>query len=207
MLKYVLADKDGNTAELHDNGLLVAVEQTPPMIPQRTKLFAQDFTDDGLVTGSNDLGVNGSATAVRYWIPASPTSDRYIGRLSILIGYGAAARPWEFADSGVILTNGVQFAYEDTEGDEVIIGSPQSNQALLRAGLAAGIIPTAWELRSLGATNDYGFIMAVDFSRIMSPYGVKLDAGTKQKLTITIQDDCTDADTFNARAFGFDRFP
>ena len=41
----------------------------------------------------------------------------------------------------------------------------------------------------------------------MPPYGVKLDKGSSQKLAFTIKDNVgTAADTFNAIAYGFDRF-
>jgi hypothetical protein len=39
------------------------------------------------------------------------------------------------------------------------------------------------------------------------PYGVKLDAGTTQKLTLRVRDNAgTAADIFTAIAYGFERF-
>jgi len=42
---------------------------------------------------------------------------------------------------------------------------------------------------------------------MMPPYGVKLDAGTTQRLVFAIRDDITaETDAFNAICYGFDRF-
>jgi hypothetical protein len=207
-IKSQIEDGDGRgtKAKVIDCGLLVSHTNSPPMLPQCCEIFTQYFTDDGTVTGSNDLGVNGSATAVDYWIPASQTRDRYISKIAFLIGYGSAAYLWEFADANVALTNGVKIWYRNTYSNFVTIDTPKSNSDFLRLGLTDGSVPTAWELRNLGATNDYGIMVSMDFTKIMYPYGIKLDAGTAQKFYITIQDDCTDADDFNCKAFGFERF-
>jgi len=196
----------GTKAQVIDCGLLVSHTNSPPMLPQCCEIFSQYFTDDGTATGSNDLGVNGAAAAIDYWIPASQTRDRYISKITFLVGYGASAKLWDFADAGAALTNGVKLWYRNTYSNFVVIDSPKSNSDFLRLGLTDGSVPTGWELRHLGATNDYGYMMSIDFSKIMYPYGIKLDAGTAQRFYITIQDDCTDADDFNCKAFGFERF-
>jgi hypothetical protein len=162
---------------------------------------------DGTSTGSNDLGVDGSVTAVEFWIPADEDDDRYITNLSFILGYGSAAYLWEFADANVALTNGIKISYISTDGSEIEIYSLKANYDFFRfASILSGYIGTAWELRNLGATNDYGIIANINLGSIMPPFGVKLDRETKQKLLITIQDNCTDADTFICRALGFDRF-
>lgn len=208
MIKSQITDGGGrgSSAKVEDNALLVSVFGCPPLIPQKNRLFGQMFTDDGTTTGSNDLGVDGSTTSIDYYIPCHDENDRYITRLSIICGYGASAPLYDFVDSGDPLTNGIRIAYNDTYGNSITIGNPKNNYSFLRLGLADGIIPTGWELRNLGAVNDYGFIVGVDLLSLLPPYGIKIDRATHQRMTITIRDDCTDADIFNCRAFGFERF-
>jgi len=169
-------------------------------------VWGQKFTVNGEPTGSSDLGIDGSVTPVDYYIPADTDNDIYITKLSFVMGYGATTYLWKFADSAGALTNGVNIHYTDTYGNDVVIGNPKANYDFLRLSLSDGIVPTAWELRHLGATNDYGMLCAVDLTKYMPPYGIKLDRGTTQRMTITIRDDCRDADDFNCRAFGFVRF-
>ena len=57
------------------------------------------------------------------------------------------------------------------------------------------------------ANNDFGYFITIDLESFMPPYGVKLDLGSSQKLAFTIRDNVgLAADTFNAIAYGFDRF-
>jgi hypothetical protein len=123
-----------------------------------------------------------------------------------LLGYGAAAQGWEFADANTALTNGVRLFYVDNKGAEIEIGNYKNNTDFMRASLRDGISIDNWEARGFGTVGDYGFLISIDLTQLMPPYGVKLDRGTQQKMTITIRDDCTDADTFNCKAFGFERF-
>jgi hypothetical protein len=209
MLKTVIKDGKGSGREtlvLEDNELLVSHSPSPPILPQKHKIFAQYLTDDGLSTGSNDLGVDGSTTAVEYWIPASETEDRYITHLSFLMGYGASGYLWQFCD-GAALTNGVQVKYTDGNNVETEIANIKTNAGLLRASIMEGHIPTAWELRHLGATNDYGILASIHVGGIVIPNGIQLQKGSQQKLSIIIRDNVgAVADDFNCHAMGFERF-
>ena len=64
---------------------------------------------------------------------------------------------------------------------------------------------TNWETRGFAAAGDYGYFVNINIVDMMPPYGIKLDKGTKQKMSILIRDDCSDADLFNCQAFGFER--
>uniref|UniRef100_A0A6M3II66 Uncharacterized protein n=1 Tax=viral metagenome TaxID=1070528 RepID=A0A6M3II66_9ZZZZ len=65
---------------------------------------------------------------------------------------------------------------------------------------------TGWESRGFAVAADYGYFVNISIIEIMPPYGLKLGMGSVQRMTITIRDDCSDADLFNCNAFGFDRF-
>jgi hypothetical protein len=191
---------------LEENELLTNRFPSPPLLPQKTKIFAQFFTDDGTDSGSEDMGISGVAASVDFYIPAKEKEDLYISKIDFLLGYGSSAYLFNFVDSGNPLTNGVRIFYTNSKNENSEIENLKTNYDFLRFALNDGIIPTAWELRNLGAIADYGYICSVDLTKSMYPYGVKLDRGTKQRMTITIRDDCTDADLFNCKAFGFERF-
>ena len=58
----------------------------------------------------------------------------------------------------------------------------------------------------VNANNDYGYFINIPLSSYVPPFGIKLDKGTTQKMIFRIRDDATNADTFNAIGFGFERF-
>ena len=205
MIRILLFGGAGGPAKVSDDGCLsVADCGAPPLTKQKVRIFSQMLTVDGTKTGSNDLGVDGSVTPVEYYVPADPDADRYITRITFLMGYGASAEMYEFADSGAALTNGVKVSYFDSQGDEITIMTPKANVSFMRAS-GIPVTNTNWETRGFAAAGDFGFFVNIDLAQIMPRYGIKLDRGTKQRLSLLIQDDCRDADLFNCNAFGFER--
>jgi len=204
MWKFFLANKDGKPVSVtDDNCLSVSDCGAPPFGKQKTIIFNQFFTDDGLTTGSNDLGIDGSVTPVEFEILANNDADRYITRISFVLGYASSGNMYEFADD-TALANGVKVSYFDSFGDEVIIMNPKANLSFMRAsGIEVSILD--WQTRNFAASGDYGYWVNIDLAKIMPPYGIKLDIGTKQRACITIRDDCTKAILFNCFGFGFER--
>ena len=205
MWKFFQADKSGIPAEFEDGKQIISLCTFPPLHPQKTKIFSQPFTTNGLANGTSGLGVNGSVTPVEYYIGADPSNDRYITRISFIFGYGSSAEAYEFADRGTALTNGVKVSYTDSYNDEVTIMNPKANYSFMRSS-GDYISRTSWEARGFAATGDYGYFVNIFLADIRPQLGVKLDAGTTQRMSITIRDDCTSADLFNCQAFGFERF-
>lgn len=192
------------TAKVTENkALLVSVLPYPALGEQKSRVFRQYFTSTGLSTGSNDMGVDGSSTPANFFIPASATDDRYIANLSFIVGYGTTGEPHEFAD-GTVLTNGVRLYYVSDQGEIDVHDGIKSNQDLLRMSLAP--VTSTWEVRHVNATNDYGYFVSMDLTKVQPPYGLKLDAGSNQRLYLTVRDNATNADSFNCIAYGFDRF-
>lgn len=202
MIKSIITDPRNKQQVLtQNNSLLIQDIGYPALGSSKIKIF-QSYLETS--AGSNDMGVDGSSTNQKFYISADENADTYITLISFLVGYGTTALPFEFADSAAALTNGFRLYYH-TEKEEVDIGEAiKSNADLMRYGIG-GILPTAWELRGIGALNDYGYLVNIDMSRIM-PNGIKLDRGTKQELAFLVRDDASDADTFNAQCFGFQRF-
>lgn len=50
------------------------------------------------------------------------------------------------------------------------------------------------------------FKISMNLMKMGLPFGIKLDRGTNERLTIRIRDDATAAVTFNCIAYGFERF-
>ncbi len=194
-----------NKVAVHEDGALGVISHPePPFLPQKTEPFIQLFTDDGTSDGSSDMAIDGSVTNVKFYIPSHPDHDRYITELNILVAYAAAGAPFKWAD-GVALTNGSTLTYTGVTGTRTLHSGITSNQDLMRVN-KNGVSP-AWEVRHTNANNDYGFFTSISLSDMMPPFGIKLDAGTNQKLTLTVRDNTgLDADTFNILAIGFDRF-
>jgi len=207
MLNAHIIDGDGTKSPVfvRDNALIVSQFTCPPLLPQKNNIFSQKFTTDGTATGTSEMGVDGSVTPVEYYIPADGDNDRYITRISFVIGYGSSAEGFEFADSNSALTNGVKISYTNTYQEEITIANPKGNYSFMRMS-GAHISPEAWEARGFAGAGDYGYFINMYLNNVMPPYGVKLDRGTIQRMSVLIRDDCTDADLFNCQAFGFDRF-
>ena len=205
-LKSLLVDAITKVAAevTNDCELSVIGASYPPLSPQKVSPFRQYLTDDGLVGGTNDMGVDGSTNNVDYYIAAAEQDDRYITTLNFIIGYGATGRPYQWAN-GTALTNGCRLFYSSTRGETDIHEGIKSNQDFFR--LSFSLIPTAWEVRHVDAANDYGYFITLDLTKLGLPFGIKLDRGTQQRLTVRIQDNAgADADSFNCIAYGFDRF-
>ncbi len=205
---FPVTNKDSATsisgAITKDNEQLVIASSYPALLPQKVRPFRQYFTIDGLSTGSNDMGIDGSVTNTEFYIPAHDADDRYITALNFIVGYGTSGQPYEWGD-GTALTNGIKISYTNNTGSYTIHEGIKTNQDMFR--LSFSPVPTAWELRGINANNDYGYFISMDITKMGLPFGIKLDRETTQKLTITIRDNVgAAADSFDCIAYGFDRF-
>jgi hypothetical protein len=176
------------------------------MVQQKNKVFRQYFTDDGTADGTSSMLVDGSATNVDYYIPAHTENDRYITAVSFLISDAGA----ELDEFGGItaLTNGCVFEYSRTGEIVTIHGTLKSNFDFIR--LCMGFPSFGDDTSAFLGKNVVGaseaYIPVFNFLTIMPPYGLKLDAGTSQRLTLRVRDNCSTIDGFDAIAYGFERF-
>jgi len=205
MAKVEITGDDGKQALVtKDQELCVIPAPYPPLVLQRVHPFRQYLTLDGTATGSNDMGIDGSVTNVDFYIPAHESEDRYITTLNFIVAYGGSGAPYQWAN-GAALTNGCRLFYDSMRGERNIHEGIKSNQDFFR--LFFSIIPTSWEVRSVGANQDYGYFITLDLTKLGLPFGIKLDRGSNQRLTMRIQDNAgTGADIFDCIAYGFDRF-
>ena len=209
MAKVEITNGDGKQAHVtNDQALLVTQTGIPPVGLAFSVLpFVAPFTDDGTTAGSPDLNVNGAGTPVEFWVPADPESDIYITGLSFAIGYGTSAQPYQFAD-GAALTNGLRLFYDSLYGDSDIFAAIKDNLGALTPGISiSGFVPGDWEIRGVGALNDYGYVVGFEMAKLV-PGGIKLAAGTNQRLVFAVQDNISAAvDNLTVTAFGYKRLP
>jgi len=187
-----------------DNELCTIVTPYPPLIEQKVKPFRQYLTVDGESDGSNDMGVDGSVTNADYYVPADAENDRYITTLNFIVAYATSGAPYQWAD-GAALANGSRLFYTSMRGEQDIHEGIKSNQDMFR--LSFSTIPSSWEVRHVNANNDYGYFITMDLTKLGLPFGIKLDAGSNQRLIMRIRDNAgASADSFNCIGYGFERF-
>lgn len=209
MIKTALADiRDGNTALLEDGAQIVIARPWAPLEEQKTQPFNQLLTDDGLVTGSEDMQVVGTLAApLEFWIPASVTNDRYITSLAFVIAdAGATLVKFGFITA---LTNGCRIFYERKSGEINIHSALKSNFDFVQLCLgqpAFGDGNNAFRANNVISTSE-GYIPVLDLMVMNPPYGIRLARGTQQRLVLQVRDDTTGVDRFDVRATGFDRLP
>lgn len=201
MIPVRLAGKSHLVGVTKEGSLLTSDIGYPPRGLHPTKPFFWYLRNSA---GSENMSVNGSVTPVEFSVNADGDNDRYITGLSIILGYGGTAYLFEFADE-LALTNGITIKYYSAFGNFDICDAVKKNSDLLRLAVT-GIQPT-WEARNFLAINDYGYTVFIDLVKFLPPYGIKLDAGSVQKISVSIRDNLTvSADLFNIFAIGFERF-
>lgn len=184
------------------SGLVVSINTSPPIAVQKNKIFRDYLTSS---TGVTDMRVNGSVTNVDFSIYASNTADRYITQLSFIIADAGAALS-EFGHIAA-LANGCRLYYSRLGEIITIHDSLKSNWDFVR--LCSGQPAFGATINAFIASNVFGLsegiIPFLDLTKMLPPYGIKLDKGSTQTLTLTVRDNCTGVDQFDCIAYGFDR--
>jgi len=192
----VRVEKDGRM-HVRDNGL-------PPFGDDlESRVYRDYFRDrfDGF-----DMRIDGATEIQDFTVKADQENDRYIKTISFVIADDGAS----LEDFGAInaLTNGVQFLYEDESGVVIINEALKTNWDFVR--LAGGNPPFGTGTSSFKAPNVEGkvdaYIPVLNLSETFGlPYGIRLKAGSSQKIIIRVRDNTSGVDSFNAIAYGFDR--
>lgn len=204
-----LLDSSGKTlAHVTPSGeVLCSISVQPPLQKQFVQPFRQYLTDDGTSTGSSDMRVNGSSTSVDFYIEASSDCDRYITFLSFVIA-DAGATLNDFGNIGA-LSNGGDLFYDSERGTVTIADLLTTNWLYVRMALgnpSFGDGAGAFRASNVSGTSE-GYIPILNVTSILPPYGIKLERGTKQRITHRVNDNVTAVDEFTCLAYGFDRFP
>lgn len=197
---------NGNLAKVSNEGFLFTQEAPFPPSGEETKITVyREFltlNNDGT---TNDMRVNGSTTSQYFWVNAEPNFDIYITTLSFLIS-DAGAELDEFGNLPS-LTNGCRLFYEDNNG-EINIGTDLvSNFEFIRlcqGNPSFGNAADAFRARNIVGASE-GYIPVFDFRNFGFRWGLKLKAGTNNRLVMEINDNVSSIDGFNATAYGFRR--
>jgi len=194
----------GRRGKISDqHALLVSDVGCPPLEPQKNRVFREYLKNSA---SSEDMKVNGSTTAVEFYVAADSDDDRYITTLSFVIA-DVNATLNKFGNV-TALTNGCQLYYETLAQTVYIHDALKSNFDFVRLCLgtpAFGDAAEAFRGKNIVGSSE-GYIPVLDLRRFVPPFGIKLDRGTTQRLVLKVRDDCTGVDGFDCIAYGFDRF-
>lgn len=208
MIKAKIIDGCGssNPAKVtKDEALLVTQQTFPPLGPQKIKPFRSYFKNS---SDAYDMRVQGTLSVpIDFYIAADQNTDRYISILSFVISDASLALN-EFGHISV-LTNGCQLLYNSAlTGLVYLHDALKSNWDFVRFAMGSPSFGTG--TASFIASNVVGaseaIIPVINLAFIIPPYGLKLDAGSDQKLIFRIRDDVRAIDGFDIIAYGFDRF-
>jgi hypothetical protein len=195
----------GNLAKINDEGALTAVLHTHPVKDEAvlTKPIIEFMSTSAGVT---DMKVDGSTVNVSFSINARADKDVYIKSISFIIADAGAVLN-EFGNISA-LSNGCVLSWSTQDLGEVIISDTLiSNFEFVR--LCSGYPAFGTGTSSFRASNVAGaseaFIPILDFTQVFGMnYGLRLRAGTLDKVTLTIRDNVTGVDQFDAKAYGIE---
>jgi len=199
----------GNTADVTDErAVFIQTTGLPPLTQTGLgNIYRQYLTDNGTSTGSNDMLVTGTATAPQlFWTKADPDYDIFINSLSFVIS-DASATLNKFGNI-TALTNGCELVIQSSDGEIVIADSLKTNFEFVRlcqGNPAFGDGTAAFRAGNVSGSSE-GYIPVLDFRAVFGlQWGLRLRAGTEDKLLLRIKDDVSTIDEFNCIAYGFTR--
>jgi hypothetical protein len=196
----------GNKVRIGDEGeQYVVVHPHPPRNEVAAPLPLRRYmTLDGVVGGDNDMRKDGSVNEIEFSIKAIDDKDIYVASLSFVIS-DAGATLSQFGNIGA-LANGFELKWVTQEfGTEVLADSLKTNFEFMR--LAGGDPPfgdgaNAFRANNISGTSE-GYIPFIDFDEIFGiKWGLRLRAGTTDKLSLIIKDNVTGVDQFDCIGYG-----
>ena len=194
----------GRIAKVNGEGELSVVVHPHP--PKDEEIASRPHTANFLnAAGSADFRVDGSTTNVDFFIVADPELDLYIKTISVILADNGA----NLDDYGALaaLTNGTQFIWQTQDLGTVEIASAiQTNLDFMRAtggqpSFGTGVNAFKADISGGGAD---AYLPVFDLSFIFGlQYGLRLRAGTKDKLLFKIRDNLSAGiDEHNAIGYG-----
>jgi len=204
--KLIGSGPERTEASVEKSGAVSVVERPfPPFgVQQNVRPFRQFMTDDGTVTGSEDMLVDGSVTPVDFFVEAPQDQDLYVTRISfIVVDQNMTLN--QFGNIGA-LTNGLRLFYIDELGEVDIASSLTTNFDFIRlcSGLPSfGDGTTAFIANNVDFISE-GIIPILDLKDTFGfRWGLEFRNGSTQKLVLRIQDDITGIDAMDVIVYGF----
>jgi len=193
----------------NENAALVSVVPHPDHgTPEHRTIFRQFMTSTGLAGGSRDMRVDGSTTPVEFWVPANGTKDRYISMATFLI-VDAGAKLNVFGNIGALASPGCKLEYDTgteriTIADELLTNFDFFRMTNFNRPFGTGA--AAYQLTNIVSTAEgYAPVLSLK-DDYMPPFGIKLAAGSTQKLIFTVGADIStpSVDQFDGYCVGFE---
>ena len=167
------------------------------------KVYREFLTLNGDGTTS-DMRVAGSlGSPILFFINAESAFDIYITSLSFVV-VDANLTLAQFGNIGA-LTNGFNLYYEDINGTTFVGQNLKTNFELIRLsqGNPAWGDPTGAFIANNVLGTSEAVLPVLDFRKVFGlPYGIKLGAGTTDKLVLEIRDNVSAVDQFDIIAYG-----
>jgi hypothetical protein len=207
MIKVRLSDAHGTGSTSRINGegeLSVVVHPHPPRNEQISAIPVREYFKTS--AGSSDMAVDGSGTPVEFHIVAQNNFDVYVKTASIIIA-DASQTLQEFGNTNAALTNGVALEWRTAEfGTVTIHDGLKTNFDFIRLALgdpSFGDGTTAFLAANAVPTNIEAYLPVLDFTKIFGlPWGLRLRAGSSDKVVWTVQDNCSAVDQFDIIGYG-----
>jgi hypothetical protein len=204
MLKVQLVDASGQSVKVDKEGEIgVTVHDHPPTLEKISGIpFLADFTDSA---GSNDMQTAATLSApVIYSVNADPVMDIYIKTISVVIA-DASATLQKFGNVAA-LTNGCRILWQTSDlGEAVLRDDVKTNWDFVkwcRGNPSFGDGAGAFRASNVSGTSE-GYLFVMDTVSVFGvSYGLRLRAGTNDKMCIIVRDDTTGVDEFTAEVTG-----
>ncbi len=209
MIKSLVTDPKNKRAALIDESHALRVTHYPPdLVPPNTANRYRYFTALLGTTGADSGTTDMATTAAEYFISSNADYDLYITHILIVTADQNATHA-QWGNIGV-LTNGIDLVLtESGEGTTVINAAKTHGQALAQTGLfgyhTGGNNAQAFILINWTSTQDAQTIL-VPVGDIV-PGGLRIGRGSKDKITLTTNDDVSGVDEMFARVIGYRHYP
>ena len=205
--------KNKQQADVVEGGLLVSAQAAPSPVDEQVMIpYAEVMTlnNDG---ETMNLNVDGSATSVRAYIEAESGVDIYIKQVSILVEAVVGGNGMQLNMFGGIvggLTEGLVPFLESKNVLHPISERPiKTNFDLVRIGSltpAIGVDDSAFRIKNGKTSASWGYLSRWDVTQLSSGTdGLPLQANTKQKFGVIIQDDLLSLGALEIFVLGFRR--
>lgn len=195
-------DKSKGPALVKEGALVITERQIPETNPPFLRVpFSTEFTNSA---GSSDMRVDGSTTSVEFSIPAEGTNSIYISSIAFIIADQNATL--DKFGTLTALTNGCTLSYFSGESGTITI-KDELKTTFDFVLLCQGNPPfngTGGAFRANNVSgNSEGYLPALKFDAVFGlPDGLLLRGDSRDRITITINDDVTGVDRFQAFAYG-----
>jgi hypothetical protein len=205
---HIVDSETGKSAKINGEGELnIVVHPHPPRgETQIADPYRQRFANSA---GSTDMAVDGSTTAVDFFVTSTAGFDTYVKVLSFQIGDAGGLRLDHFGGLGAALSNGVEICYSTQDnGTRAIHDGIKTNLEFIRLGNwtpAIGDTTNAFKAETQGGGGEDSYIPIIDLASLFGlDYGIRLREGTNDKIIVRVQDNLTGLTTFDCIAYGLD---